>query len=167
MTDTPTEPCFSCGADVPRTDGPTHRYMLSSPGCWAVYGEVLAREYADATYMKNHRLTVDAYAVQHPGKPVRAAIRSVCLHLCSLCAVLERDVAPHDATRLLQQLAERDDWDWLDPPDTLGGVTVLDVHAAHGAPEHLAAVERWARSCWEAWGEYHGPVRGWLDAAGA
>lgn len=75
------EPCFSCGALVPKTEGPTHDYMLSLPGCWAVYGEVLAREYERPSYMVNHRLTVDAYAVQHPGEPTRAATRSVWLHL--------------------------------------------------------------------------------------
>ena len=69
----PIKACFSCGAQVPDVEGPTHRYMLSSPGCWAVFGEVLAREYSNALYMKNHRLTVDAYAVQHPGKPSRQA----------------------------------------------------------------------------------------------
>lgn len=36
--------CVGCGGLFPEMDGPTHRYMESSPGCWAAYGEVLARE---------------------------------------------------------------------------------------------------------------------------
>lgn len=64
--------------------------MLCSPGWWAVFGEVLAREYEDPACMANHRLTVDAYAVQHPGEPTPAAARSVLLHLVSLCAIRER-----------------------------------------------------------------------------
>ena len=33
-----------------------------------VYGEVLAREYSDPSYVSLHRLTADTYAVQHPGE---------------------------------------------------------------------------------------------------
>lgn len=155
-----TAPCFSCGAVVPVTDGPTHDYMLSSPGCWKVFGEVLAREYQDAAYTANHRLTVDAYAVQHPGDPTPAAIRSVTLHLASLCAVLEHGVSPARATRLLQTMADvRLEADWLEPPRDLGAITVADVHATDDAEEHLAAVERWARSAWEAWAPHHYLVR--------
>src|SRR5678816_4348633 len=57
--------CIGCGGLVPQMDGPTHRYMDSSPGCWHVYGEVLAREYGDQAFRVAHRLTVDSYAVQH------------------------------------------------------------------------------------------------------
>lgn len=155
--------CFSCGAHVPEAEGATHTYMRSSPACWAAFGEVLAREYGDAAYRAHHRLTVDAYAVQHPGDRSRAAVRSVALHLVSLCALFEEDATPGDATRLIQRLAEREEgFDWLRPPDELGAVTVADVLAARGPEEHLEAVERWARSAWEAWSAHHGTVRRWL-----
>lgn len=161
------ERCFSCGAEVPSTEGPTHDYMLSSPGCWAIFGEVLAREYGDVLYAANHRLTVDAWAVQHPGEPGRAARRSVALHLISLCAVLERDASSGEATRLIQRLANREaGFEWLEPPSNLGAVTVAHVHAANDAEAHLAAVERWADSAWEAWSPKHQTVRRWLDALG-
>jgi hypothetical protein len=55
--------------------------MESSPGCWQIYGEVLAREYSDAAFRSIHRLTVDSYAVQHPGQPTAQSIQSVCVHL--------------------------------------------------------------------------------------
>ncbi len=77
--------CFSCGALAPDIDGPVHRYMDSSPGCWALFGEVLAREYSDYNYASHHRLTVDAYAVQHPGKPSPPSIGSVAVHLHLRC----------------------------------------------------------------------------------
>ena len=38
--------CFACCALVPDIDGPTHKYMLSAPGCWKLYGEILAKEYS-------------------------------------------------------------------------------------------------------------------------
>ena len=74
-------PCAGCGALVPVTDGPTHPYIGASPGCWAIYGEVLAREYGEYAYPPVHRLTVDAYAAQHPGVPSRRSIQSVAIHL--------------------------------------------------------------------------------------
>ena len=74
-------PCIGCGALVPQQDGPTHRYMESSPGCWAIYCEVLAQEYSDIAFATAHRLTVDAYAVQHPGTPSPQSIQSIGVHL--------------------------------------------------------------------------------------
>ena len=89
--------CFSCGGKFPDIDGPVHRYMDSSAGCWAVYGEVLAREYSDPSFFEVHRLTVDAYAVQHPGAKDRQSIQSVGVHLIRLCLFLERDLSPENA----------------------------------------------------------------------
>lgn len=157
-----TEPCFSCGALVPSREGPVHGHLRSSPGCWALYGEVLAREYEDAAYMANHQLTVDAYAVQHPGDaPSRAARRSVHLHLASLCAALEHGRSPTEARNMLKRLADGDfEPEWLEPPASPGSVTVADVHAAEGVEAHLAAVERWARSAWEAWAPHHDVIVG-------
>jgi Family of unknown function (DUF5946) len=66
--------CIGCG--VPAIDGPTHRYMESSPGCWHAYGEVLAQEYSDEAFRAAHRLTSDTCAVQHPGRPSPQSIRS-------------------------------------------------------------------------------------------
>lgn len=54
--------CFSCGAEAENLSGATHQYLLSTSGCWAKYGELLAREYSDFSYMAVHNLTVDAYA---------------------------------------------------------------------------------------------------------
>ena len=42
--------------------------------------------------MAAHQLTVDAYAIQHPGKPSAQSIQSVCVHLISLYASLEREI---------------------------------------------------------------------------
>jgi hypothetical protein len=35
-------PCVGCGGLVPDVEGPSHRYMLASPGCWAAYTETLS-----------------------------------------------------------------------------------------------------------------------------
>lgn len=158
-----TTTCPSCGAAVPAMEGPTHRYMLSAPGCWHVYGEVLAREYQDPTWGAVHRLSVDSYAVQHPGAPTPRAVRSVCVHLLSLCLVLERGVALDTATRALGAAALlRDRYAWLEPPPGLGTITVADVRAAATAAEHAALVRAWAESAWAAWAPHHERVRSWL-----
>ena len=75
------EPCPGCGALAPRSDGPAHRYLGASPGCWAIFGEVLAREYSDQRYWPVHHLTVDAYAIQHPGEPSTQTIQPASLRL--------------------------------------------------------------------------------------
>jgi hypothetical protein len=60
--------CPGCGAVVPEVEETdTHTYIGSAPGCWLRYSEMLAREYGDIRYTPAHQLTVDTYAVQHPG----------------------------------------------------------------------------------------------------
>ena len=71
MTD---EICSGCGIALPAVTGPVHRYMVSSPACWAAYGAVLAREYGNPKYARLRRLTVDTYAVQHPGTESQQSI---------------------------------------------------------------------------------------------
>ena len=157
-------PCPGCGALVPDVDGPTHRYMESSPGCWAHYGEVLAREYSDFRYAKVHRLTVDAYAVQHPGRPSPQSIQSAALHLMSLCAVLERGLARERMPALLKEASRRKGrYEWLEPPSSTGEVTVADVHPAGTPEEHRRLVREWAESAWSAWSGHHPAVRTWLS----
>ena len=155
--------CIGCGGLIPSMEGPTHRYMESSPGCWHFFGEVLAREYSDPSFAAVHRLTVDSYAVQHPGQPSPQSIQSVCVHLMSLCLVLERGVEAGYATRAIQEAVRREDrYVWLTPPPSLGSVTVADVVPMSTPSEHQKEVRTWARSAWSAWAEHHETVRRWL-----
>jgi hypothetical protein len=107
-------------------------------------------------------LSVDAYAVQHPGVPEPRAIRSVAVHLMSLCLVLERGWRPADATRRLGGLVERARPHWLDPPVPNGRLTVEHPLAAPPA-EHTARVRAWAEDVWRAWSLHHAQVNAWLD----
>ncbi len=163
VSGTDTRACIGCGGMVPDIQGPTHRYMESSPGCWQIYGQVLSREYSDRAFATWHRLTVDAYAVQHPGLESRQAIQSVCVHLMSLCLVLERGVDPAYATRAIGQAVKaKGRYVWLSPPTSVGEVTVVDVAQKATAEEHARAVRAWAASAWAAWAPYRDLVRGWL-----
>jgi hypothetical protein len=112
----------------------------------------MAREYASPALMKVHRLTVDAYAAQHPGKPDRRTIQSVWVHLTGLYLTLERDLSHNFARRVMGSLTRSSDLlDWLPPPDDLGAITVAHAYHANGPDEHSAAIRRWAESVWAAW----------------
>ncbi|MEZ6195868.1 MAG: DUF5946 family protein [Planctomycetota bacterium] len=157
------ESCIGCGAFVPAVDGPTHRYLEAAPGCWQLYGEVLSREYEDRAYWPSHRLTVDTYAVQHPGRPSPQSIRSVAVHLISLHLVLEREASPDRALRAIRAaVSGPDHFRWLEPPASMGPVTVVDAHAAVDAADHARRVRAWAESAWAAWSGHHEAVRAWV-----
>ena len=156
--------CWGCGALVPEIDGPTHRYIGASPGCWELHGEVMLRE-IEPQFSRLSQLTVDTYAVQHPGVDVPQARQSVAVHLMSICLQVERGARQEEATRMLQVVLpskNRPVFPWLEPPASRGAVTVLDVLAAEGVEAHLAAVRHWAESVWAAWDAYHPQVREWL-----
>ena len=155
--------CFSCGAIVPDMNGPTHPYMESSPGCWHVYGEVLARQFSDPAPRDVQRFTADTYAVQHPGRPSPVAIQSVCGHLMSLCVVLESQAPYSHADRVLKAAVDgKIPFWWLTPPRSRGTLTVVDVHGAASTDEHRERVHAWAHSAWSAWADHHDTVRSWI-----
>ena len=159
-------PCVGCGAPVPAESGPAHRYIGASPGCWRLYGEVLGREYEDyARFAPVHRLTVDAYAAQHPGEPSPQSIGSVGVHLVRLHLQLERGL-PHDrANDAMLEISSRlkKNFVWLEPPASLGDATVLDVLDAREPEEHIERVREWAASVWGAWAPHHETVRRWAS----
>jgi Family of unknown function (DUF5946) len=158
-------PCVGCGALVPDSTDPTHKYIGSSPGCWSIYCEVLAKEYSDYRFGAVHRLTVDTYAVQHPGKPERRTIQSVAVHLIGLHLSIELDFDSRRAVKILQAAADRSSsFVWLDPPESLGSITIIDVHHAGDNPqEHKRLVNEWARSTWAAWAKHQPQIRKWAS----
>lgn len=167
MGDPPLEICPGCKLALPAHPGTAHPDFGASPSCWALYGEVLAREYASPTLMQVHRLTVDAYAVQHPGTLERRAIQSVWVHLASLHLMLERGLSPDFARRVIGKLTEEARaLAWLDLPADLGAVTVADVAGAD-ASAHAQAVHHWADAVWQAWRPHHRAVATIADRAAA
>ena len=141
-----------------------HRYLESSPGCWAVYGEVLAREYGERAYYEMHKFTVNAYSVQHPGQPSAQSIQSVGVHLMRLCLMLERGFDTERATAAMQTAAaNKGVFRWLEPPEPRGEITVADVHRAASPEEHATRVRGWAEAAWHAWAAHHQVVRGWIE----
>jgi hypothetical protein len=149
------ERCLGCGGLFARATGPVHRYMTSSPGCWEAFGQVLAAEYGDPSLLPVHRLSVDAYAVQHPGDGSRRAIQSVGLHLARLYAQLEWRLEPEEANRFMLMAGRfKANLQALPSPADFT-ITVADVAPLAGTGHHAQAVRRWARSSWEAWSDCH------------
>jgi len=161
----PTEPCLGCGGIVPRVEGPTHRYLEASPGCWETYGRLLAKEYSRRAYWRVHTLTVDAYALQHPGVRSPQTIQSAAVHLIGLCAILERGTSIEGGSKVKARAKARlaTTFDWLEPPNSLGDITVVQVSGARDAADHGARVQAWARAVWNAWAPHGDTVRTWVD----
>lgn len=102
---------------------------------------------------------MDAYAVQHPGKPGRRAVQSVNLHLVSLYAQLEQKHVAAQAVGLIRRMAESEPFKrqlvWLETPDFTGTGNVAEVVGAEGRQAYVAVVQHWGNSVWEAWKSKH------------
>lgn len=159
------EACLGCGALLEPIDGPVHAYMLSSPACWAAFNAVTAREYASPDLMAVHRLTVDAWAVQHPGDGSRRAIQSVGLHLARLMVQFENGLVGRAANDAMLRFATAKS-SLPELPARHGySVTVADVVDSIEPAAHKAGVRRWAEQTWNDWADQHAFIRAWASAA--
>ena len=105
-------------------------------------------------------LAVDVYMAQHPGVPGRQASQSVWVHLIGLCLSLEHRFDGAASARAKARAASPDAaFDWLEPPASLGPITVFDVLATVTAAEHRAVVQSWAISVWTAWAAHQQAIR--------
>lgn len=158
------EGCFACGGIFEAMSGPTHEYMQSSPGCWHGYGTLLAREYQDrGLFGAVHRLTVDAYALQHPGDPTdRRARQSIWVHYAALHLALHARTDHARIAPMMQKLVTAN-LPPLPPPPVKFDVTLADV-LARGKSDHVAAVTAWANSAFRAWAALAEPTATLLEA---
>jgi len=151
-----TGPCPDCGATV---DG-------GRSGCQELFHAVLAREFSDYRYARNHRLTVDVYSLQHPSEYMRSA-KSYAAHLTGVCAALEEE-----NVALTNRTVQR----WLNgpgkidrpdnpPPGQRGSLTIICIHEAATPEEYAIKVRAWAESTWIAWHEYQELARRWIATA--
>lgn len=157
--------CPGCGVVLDEFDGPTHPYIGASAACWAVYGDVLGREYGEFGYPEIHRLTVDAYAVQHPGVESRRSSQSVAIHLIALHLWFDEGMSSteiQDAIRAT--IAHGKAYEWFTPPSYENALTIVNVCGAADLADHVKRVEAWGRSVWDAWAAHHEKVREWASA---
>ena len=154
--------CPGCGAAIPDPGGSAVGSGASSAGCWAAYGDLVAREYGEWSNPPIHRLTSATYAAQHPGATEGNAVQAMAVHLMTLLFTIERGV---DVVKVPRQIgravADPSELRWLEPPKDPGWQTILDVRGARDVRDHTARVERWGRSVWEAWSHHHDAIRKW------
>ncbi len=160
--------CFSCRALCLDMEGDQHKYMLSSPGCWALFCEVLEKEYADIWYARAHHFTVDAYACQHPGKAdCRQAVNSVGIHLSCLHMLLEKGMPLREAgnykNRFSQFHKHTHFIEYLKPPKSFGETTIYDVWNLDNKKEYFDKCKEWATSTWFSWKDHHETIRFWTE----
>ena len=149
--DGPVVACVGCGGLVPDIDGPTHRYLESSPGCWAIYSALPYGGMAGPAEQPYASMMVDAYAVQHPGRPGRSSTPSVWIHLAAMHLVLRRGWPAERLIEIRRVAADAyDGWPWLTPPASMGPVTAVDVAAAP-ADEVADRVRAWVEGASAAW----------------
>lgn len=148
--------CPECGAAVRGGRG----------GCQKLFDEILAREFGDYRYAREHRLTVDVYSLQHPNEYMQSA-KSFAAHLTGIYAFMEGD-SNVATNRAVQQ--------WLNgpkmmarpdhpPPRQRGALTITYVHEAKDPDEHIRRVREWAASTWAAWRGYHDLAKQWISEA--
>ncbi len=154
--------CPGCGAVLPKIDGPVHRYMDGSPACFELFNKIPAFEYSDPCLLPTHRLTVDTYAVQHPGsKGSRQQIQSVGLHLSRLGLQLDRPTSPKETNDVMLGLSKhKHTLELLEPPKRFS-MTVTDVAEHAGTPLHSEKVRAWALSTWNDWAAHHEYIQDW------
>lgn len=154
--------CPGCGASFPEADGPVHAYMRSSPACWAAFGALLAHEYSDPTRMATHRLSVDTYAVQHPGDPAdRRAVQSVGLHLARLMRQLEAPTPPSETNDVMLEFSRRKHTLIPLAPPLAFSLTMEKVAPFAGGAQHVEKVREWAHATWGDWAAHHDWIRTW------
>jgi hypothetical protein len=149
-------PCPACGAEV----------RGGRAGCQEVFDEVLAREFGDYRYAREHRLMVDAYSLQHPDEYMRSA-KSYAAHLTGAYIALEYGSVAEANRAVLR---------WLNGSTALqrpeqpaagqrGTLTILHVHEAADPDDHVRRVREWAESVWAAWQAYRPIAKQWTDEA--
>ena len=157
--------CVGCHGLVPDVNGPVHRYMTAAPGCWQAYTGLLGGGLPPSPAAG---LSVDAYAVTHPGVPGPQSTPSVWVHLVTLCFVLERRWPVEHAIRLRRVAADAfAGWPWLGPPASMGEVTAIDLSRARGEGDGQRAIDltqRWVEGAWAAWTDHHRAIRARADS---
>jgi len=152
--------CPGCGIERPATGVVYDRKFHASAECWALFEEVIGREFESAVlFGQAHQLTVDAYAVQHAGGA--HPDKSVAIHLAGLHLALERGLRLTEVPVWLQRIAAAaPGWPHLDvPAPRARGLTIRNVAEARSQERHVAAVRAWAAQVWETWRPHHAAAR--------
>jgi hypothetical protein len=134
-------------------------------GCQEIFEGLLARDFSNVAYFAVHRMLVDTYALQHPDRYC-ASTKSLAAHLSGLCWLLEHGGSRAVGSEVLRR--------WLnvspqltkpEVPSRRGRLTIGDLPQGDDPGAHAQAVDRWARSTWEAYAALHPLARQWIQQA--
>jgi hypothetical protein len=147
--------CAGCGLEI----------AGGTEGCQALFDQFRLRESAElARGYGSTRLTIDIYSVQHPDRYCVSA-KSLAAHLTGLCWAVERGGSEAGLRALQRWLNGSVPLNKPDVPKGRGKLTVADIAGAAETTAYEAALDRWARSTWEAYSPLHAVARRWIDEA--
>lgn len=156
--------CFGCFGEFEDADkdGLPHPYIGATSACWAVYGQILVKEYSDPAYGQVHRLTADAYGAQHIGDQAdRRARQSANVHLIALYLSLEKKMPEKAILMFLKEATSlKRNWPSVVQRDNPAWLTVQDVVKATDPSSHAEFVHQWAASVWEAYKDSQKEIEG-------
>jgi hypothetical protein len=166
-------PCPGCGALFPPHNGPTHRYLGASAGCWALFNWSVVSGGTDVTGLiaqsripdnvapvpaHGHVLLLDslwgdAYGVQHHGDNSPQAIQSVALHLLNLHGIISGKTT-RPRWPIERAIRTRGVFHKLDPP-TLGSALTFRHLFPGGGVFTPVTRSQYVVSVYEAWMALH------------
>ena len=132
-----------------------------------LFQEVVGREFSHPELFHVHRLTVDAYSLQHPDRYLKSA-KSAVAHLTGMCWAMEGVDDPSVSKAVSRFLDGTPDFtrpDPVPPPGGRGALTIVHVHTAADSVEHIERVKEWARAAWDSWAHHHAQARRWAKDA--
>jgi hypothetical protein len=136
-------------------------------GCNDLFQAVVGREFSQPELFQVHRLTVDAYSLQHPDRYMKSA-KSAVAHLTGMCWAMEGNDDPSVSvilSRFLDGTPALSRPEPVPPPGERGEKTIVDIHEAPDSMEHIRRVKEWARTTWASWAHHHDAARGFLEEA--
>jgi len=148
--------CPSCGAQG----------VGGLDGCLALFGTLGAREFSDTDYFQLHRLTVDAYCLQHPEQYMKSS-KSAAAHLAAMFWSMEIGMSAHMPAPLKLWVDGPKKYVRIPPPSFCerGLITIVDVISAESSEDYETRAWEWAKSAWSAWSGHWDQARAWVQEA--
>jgi hypothetical protein len=129
-------------------------------------GRLGEREFSDPEYYRMHRLTVDAYSLQHPELFMKSS-KSAVAHLAGMCWSMERGRSIHLPKPIKLWVDGVRTYAHVQPPPAgmRGRITVVSVANTQNVTDYERHVMAWALSAWEAWEPHWDQARAWVREA--
>ena len=171
MTAAVLQPCPGCGALYPPSDGPTHRYLGASAGCFALFSWYMVGNPDASGMLAESRippmagaippaepsldmLIGDAYGVQHHGEESPQAIQSVAVHFLDLHGVITGQTKT-PGWAINRALRTKGVFHKLAPPSQGSALTIRHLFPGGGVSAPITR-SQYVRSVYDTWMALHG-----------